>query len=466
MRYLPHTQEDLDSMLAAIGRSGIDDLFKSIPASITLGRDLNIPVGASEFELKRELLARSGTSAATCFIGAGATAHFVPELVSQILLRSEWYTAYTPYQPEVAQGTLQAVFEFQSMAASLYGCEIANASMYDGASALAEAILMAKRLKSTANIMLVSRAIHPEYRSVVKTYADAAGIIIEEIPLDANGLTDLAALEKLYQVHQDNIAAVAFQTPNFFGQLEDGEKIVADAHAKNILAIAANTEPVAFGAIASPGNYGADICVGEGIGLCGALHLGAPGVGLFATSKQFVRQMPGRLAGETVDSEGQRGFVLTLATREQHIRRERATSNICTNHNLMALAFSITLSTYGKNGFEQLARENIAKTLRFRELAQKNNLEIAFVGPHFNETVLKFGDDKTAQERLHDLAQKGIIGGCLLSTWYPELSGCVMIATTELHSEAEMDELLEGLSNAAVQKNKKSTMISCGAVSA
>jgi len=283
------------------------------------------------------------------------------------------------------------------------------------------------------------------YREVVRTFAQAAGITIEEIPLDKNGRSDQAALIAALKGYEGKVAAVAFQTPNFFGQLENGEEIVAAAHQNNALAIAANTEPVAFGAIKSPGTYGADMCVGEGIGLCGALHLGAPGVGLFATSKQFVRQMPGRLAGQTVDSEGQRGFVLTLSTREQHIRRERATSNICTNHNLMALAFSIALSTYGKNGFIELAEENIRKTMLFRKKALAKKLSLVFGGAHFNETVINLGDEKRAQGKLDGLARQGIMGGCLLSRWYAEFAGHVMVSTTELHSETEMDELIEGL---------------------
>lgn len=445
MRYLPHTEEDQNAMLGVMGKSSIDDLFRTIPDAISLKESLNIPVGASEFELKKELNIRAGKRANSCFIGAGATQHFVPELVSQMLLRSEWYTAYTPYQPEVAQGTLQAVFEFQTMTASLYGCEIANASMYDGATALAEAVLMAKRLRPGASVILLSRAIHPEYRETTNTYAQAAGITLEEIPFNSEGVTDLEGLSKLFDKHQGNIAALAFQTPNFFGQLENGERLVALAHEHGALAIAANTEPVAFGAIRSPGSYGADICVGEGIGLCGTLHLGAPGVGLFATAKQFVRQMPGRLAGETVDSAGQRGFVLTLATREQHIRRERATSNICTNHNLMALAFSISLATYGKNGFKELAYENIRKTLLFREKARQQNLKLAFAGAHFNESVIVFENHDIARQKLDVLAARGIIGGCLLSRWYAELGGHVMVSTTELHSASEMDELVDGL---------------------
>ncbi len=435
MRYLPHTNTDIANMLSTIGKPTIHALFASIPEANKLQRPLKLEAALSELELKQILLKRAGNPPALSFLGAGATAHFVPEMVSQMLLRSEWYTAYTPYQPEASQGTLQAIFEFQTIVANIYGCEIANASMYDGATAFAESLLMALRLRPNTKKVVVSHAIHPEYRSVAATYLHAAGF--EMICCDLNAIT----------VPED-AAAIAYQTPNFFGQLENQRHIIDYAHQHNLLAIAVNTDPAAFGIIESPGNLGADIVVGEGLGFCGHLHLGAPGVGLFATKQQFVRQMPGRLCGETVDQDGKRGFVLTLSTREQHIRREKATSNICTNHGLMALAFTISLSLYGKTGFRELAKRNLAHTTEFRQKANEAGLEIAFAGPYFNETVIRFDSAKTLQQKLLHAAKQDIHIGVDLGRWYPQYAGHLLVNTTEMHSSEAITTLVKELTHA------------------
>lgn len=411
-------------MLQTIGKSNLESLFDSIPKSNRLNRPLELPKALPEIELKALLNKLAGSPPKQSFLGAGACSHFVPELVSQLLLRGEWLTAYTPYQPEVSQGTLQAIFEFQTMTASLFGLEIANASMYDGATALAEACLMACRLRPSTQKVFIPKVVHPEYLEVCETILGAARVSITQDPAE-------------------KVAGVVYQSPNFFGQLEDQTRIIQQAHAQNALAIAVCTDPVALGAIQSPGSLGADIAVGEGIGLCGHLSLGAPGVGLFATKKEFLRQMPGRLCGQTVDSKGQRGFVLTLSTREQHIRREKATSNICTNHNLMALAFTMTLSLYGKSGFKELAFQNIKKTIYFRQQAQKAGLKLLFDGPHFNETVLKLTD--TQINTVKALEQQDIFAGVFLDRWHPKYSNCLLVSTTELHSQEAIDSLIRSL---------------------
>jgi len=445
MRYLSHTPPDIKAMLDLIEKPNIEALFKSIPGEARLKRSLNLPTALSEIELKKILEQKAGSAPALNFLGAGAVTHFVPELVSQLLLRGEWLTAYTPYQPEVSQGTLQAIFEFQTIVASLFGCEVANASMYDGATALAEGLLMAARLKPNAKTLIISKNIHPEYRQVCHTLLGAAGLNIIEVPYTTNGTTDLKILEQLLHQHTNDVAAFAYQTPNFFGQLESQKSLIDLTHQYQALALVANTDPVAFGAVESPGNLGADIVVGEGIGLCGHLSLGAPGVGLFATSQAYLRQMPGRLCGATIDSESNRGFTLTLSTREQHIRREKATSNICTNHGLMALAFTITSSLYGKTGFQKVAKRNLQKTIYFRQKAKAAGLRILFDGPFFNETVISFASSHELDNKLKSLEAKDIFAGVKLGRWYPEHPNDLLINTTELHSDADIDLLIAKL---------------------
>lgn len=441
MRYLSHTPSDIEKMLAATGRSSLSALFESIPEKSRLKRALDMQAPMTEIELKRLLTRMAGTAPKASFLGAGATSHFVPEIVSQQLLRGEWLTAYTPYQPEASQGTLQAIFEFQTMVASLLGCEVANASMYDGATAMAEAVLMACRLKPDAKNILLSRGVHPEYREVCRSIVGAVGFNLIEVDLSNQGTTNFSKVAP-----QDGaIAATVYQTPNFLGALESQKALVDWTHQNDAIAIAVNTDPAALGLIQSPGNVGADIVVSEGIGLCGHLSLGAPGVGLFATSQKYLRQMPGRLCGQTVDAHGKRGFVLTLSTREQHIRREKATSNICTNHNLMALAFSMTLALYGKTGFRDLATRNVQKTIYFRQRCAELGLMVPFAGPHFNETVVKFASEAKLADKVKSLQREGIFAGVALSRWYKEYEGHLLVSTTELHSDADIDMLASRL---------------------
>jgi glycine dehydrogenase subunit 1 len=445
MRYLPHTNKDIDEMLSIIGKPNIKSLFDSIPRELILEHHLKIPYGIDEQKLKKELLDRSSFKFKTSFLGAGAVRHFVPEIVSQLLLRSEWYTSYTPYQAEASQGTLQTIFEFQTIVSSIFGCNIANASMYDGSTALAEACLMAKRVKPKTNTILLSKGIHPEYRDVCATYLNAVNIEIIEIDFNKNGLVNMKHLDKLLLKRSDNITAIVYQTPNFFGQLEEQKQIIDLSHKHNILIIAVNTDPLIFALVKSPGSLGADIVVSEGISFCGHLSLGAPGLGLFASLNKYIRQMPGRLVSKAIDSNNNTAFILTLSTREQHIRRERATSNICTNHNLMALAFTISLSLYGKVGFYNVAIKNLQRTIYFRRASIKAGLKIKFNGPHFNESVIKFSSQNKLQQKVDYLATQKIFAGCELHKWYSQFNDCLLVNTTELCEEKDIDELVNGL---------------------
>lgn len=439
MRYFSHTADDIKNMLQTIGKQSVEALFDSIPKE---ARVRNMPQwrAKSEPELMRALEVLASDRPKVSFLGAGATRHFVPQMVSQQLLRSEWYTAYTPYQPEIAQGTLQAIFEFQTMVASLFGCDVANASMYDGATALAESLLMAARIKHGKRTFLLSKAIHPEYRAVCESFLKPAGLTVVEVDFDEAGRTNANQLKDLLANNND-VAAVAFQTPNFLGNLENQKELIELTQNCGALAIAANTEPLAFATHEPPGADGADMVVGEGIGFCGHLSLGAPGVGLFACKKAYVRQMPGRLVGQSTDSAGKRAFVLTLATREQHIRRERATSNICTNHSLMALAFSISLALYGKKGFVGLAKTNTAKLNQVKA----SSLKLKFNTNNFNELVLEFETESILDEKVSALHKKNIFPGVKLGKWYPEFSNCLLVSTTELHTDNDIDNLIQAL---------------------
>lgn len=429
-------------MLKAVNKTSLDELFSSLPAHARFGRELDLPKKLDELRLKRELSPFSTPLGFKSFLGAGATEHFVPEWVSQQLLRAEWYTSYTPYQPEASQGTLQAIFEFQSMVASLLGLEVANASMYDGATALVEALLMAIRTKAKKTVVL-SSAIHPEYRETVRTYLLAADFRVVEVGFDKSGLTkhdDLLAL--LTEVKSD-LAAVAIQSPNFFGRIEETAAVAKLAHEHDALLVGATTDLSSCSLLSSFGRNGADIAVGEGLGLVGGISLGGPGVGMFACRRSLLRQMPGRLVGKTSDKSDRVGYVLTLSTREQHIRREKATSNICTNHNLMALAFSMTMSAYGKQGLRNLGQVNIKKAIFLRHCLAKLGVKIAFLGPHYNETVIDLGDPSLLEKRLATARQHNIIAGVPLAKFYPELDGRLLIATTELHEDDDIKMLAD-----------------------
>jgi glycine dehydrogenase subunit 1 len=418
-------------MLQAIGADSLEALFRSVPEGMRLRRPLDVPPSTDEIGLLAEFrrLASRNAVEHPPFVGAGAYAHHVPPTVDQLLLRGEFFTAYTPYQPEVSQGTLQALFEWQTFVTLLTGLEVSNASMYDGATAMAEAALMAGRLTERKR-MVVSAAVHPEYRRVLATYLASTGDEIVTVPYGADGRTDLAALAKAVD---DRTAAVILGYPNFFGVVDALPEAAAIARKAGALTVSATAEAVALGLLQAPGKLGADIAVGTMQSFGAGLQFGGPAAGFFAVRQDQVRQMPGRVCGATVDKEGRRGFVLTLSTREQHIRRERATSNICTNAGLMALAATIHLALLGKKGLAQLALVNFERARLLRDAMKRAGFAPRFSGPVFNEMAFEVGDAEAVVRRL---AKKGIAAGAPLARWYPEdrLEGALLCAATELHS--------------------------------
>jgi len=441
MRYIPNAESDWGEMLQTIGVERLEDLIRILPEPLRLKEPLHLPSPLAEMELVQHLLSLSESKRMVSFLGAGAYDHFIPAVVDHVLRKSEFYTAYTPYQPEVSQGTLQAIFEFQTLICQLTGMEVANASVYDGASAVAEGVLMAQRLKGGKKCLL-ARTVHPEARFVTRTYTRPSALELREIPYRAEGSTDLDALRDLID---EETSAVVLQQPNFFGCLEDLEEAAAIAHAQGALMIVAVAEPLSMALLQPPGLLGADIVVGEGQSFGNALSFGGPYVGFFASKEVFLRAMPGRLVGETVDRQGRRGFVLAVATREQHIRREKATSNICTNQALCALAVLVYLSTLGKEGLKELARANLSKC----EYAKKRLGELGrlrFSGPTFNEFVIRLNRDP--QIILPALLQQGIIGGFPLKKFYAEMETEVLVCVTERNSRQEIDRLIEALEKA------------------
>lgn len=436
--YLPHTEEDIKVMLNAMGLSSINELFSPVKEELREKKPLNLPPPLSESEILKEIekTGKENKSNIICFLGAGAYRHFIPAVVPFLMNRSEFVTPYTPYQPELSQGTLQAIFEFQTMIADLFGMEIANASMYDGATALAEAALMSMRIKGTRKVAL-SKSVHPIYQSVVKTYINALDEKLIEIPYNEEGLTDYSMAEKLCG---EGISAIIVQSPNFFGCIEDIKKFSDLAHTIKALSVVAITEPLSLGILKLPGEVGADIVVGEGQSFGIPLSFGGPYLGLFATRREFLRQIPGRLVGETIDRDGKRGYVLTIATREQHIRRERATSNICTNESLCALTAAVYLSALGKNGLKELALQNLSKAEYAKnKLKSLRGIKLKFVSSTFNEFVieLKVNVEKVAQK----LEKKDIVPGLPLGRYYPELKNCLLVTVTEINTKEEIDAL-------------------------
>ncbi len=445
MRYLPHTERDIAEMLETIALPDLDSLFASIPDEIRLQRPLQLPPTLSESELLRELkqlaAANAGDDRFTRFLGGGAYDHFIPAVIDQLILRSEFYTAYTPYQPEISQGTLQAIFEYQSLICQLTGMEVANASMYDGASACAEGVLMAVRAAKKRRKVLLSAALHPEYRETVATYCRYLEIELVTLPYDASGGTDLAALEAALD---EETAAVVVGYPNFFGVVEPLAQVAEQAHNAGARLVTAVAEPLALGLYKSPGELGADIVVGEGQSFGIPLSYGGPYLGFFAARKSDVRSMPGRLVGQTVDQAGERGFVLTLATREQHIRREKATSNICSNEGLCALMATIYLALLGKQGIREVAQQNFAKADYARKaLAQLPGVTLPFAGACFNEFVIEL--PKPVEDVLTHLEEHAILGGIPLSASYSELDRHLLVCVTEQNSRAEIDALVAAL---------------------
>ncbi len=443
MRYIPHTEQDIGSMLAVLGLESVDELFSHLPDSLRAQAHIALPPGVSEAELRDRLteLADRNLGAAAVFLGAGAYPHNVPAVVDQIVQRGEFATAYTPYQPEVSQGTLQAVFEFQSLIAALLGLDVANASMYDGASATAEAVLMAKRILPKRSTVLVSRALHPQYRQVMRTYLDGfPGVRLRELPWAEDGRLDRTALERELD---DNVIGAVVGYPNVFGIVEDVAAISQAVRQHGGLTISATTESLALGLLKSPGELGVDIAVAEGQSLGIPMSYGGPGIGLFACRQPYLRNMPGRLVGQTLDHDGRRGFVLTLATREQHIRRQRATSNICTNQGLCALAVTVFLCLLGRQGLRRLARQNVTKSHYARDLLTRSGrCQARFSAPFFNEFVLRVDNAEAVWQRLK---AEGLVAGLPLYEWYPELSDCLLVCVTETHPRAAIERLARSL---------------------
>lgn len=449
MDFTPHTEADVQAMLAEIGVARIADLFAHLPEDVRLGRALDIAPGLSESDLRARVgaLASRNRAEVLSFVGAGAYEHYIPSAVDALASRSEFATAYTPYQPEVSQGTLQAIFEFQTMTAILLGTELANASMYDGASAAAEAALMAIRLKSpraregAGARVLVARSLHPGVRGTIATYLSGMeGVGVAEVGFDASGRValDEAPGAGNGDSAAGDVACIVVGYPNFFGVVEDLPRIAAWARARNALLVSVTLEPLALGWLTPPGALGADIAVGEGQSLGLAPSFGGPGVGLFGTRESFLRAMPGRVVGETIDADGRRGFCLTLSTREQHIRRERATSNICTNHSLCALAFAVCVSLLGPQGIRELARLNVRKLRYAAAQLAGAGLSERFTGPTFNECVLR-GQDVGA--RWDRLLRRGIVAGLPLARHYPELGDSLLLCATDVHRRADIDRL-------------------------
>jgi len=445
LRYIPNSPEERTEMLEAIGLKSAEQLFDSIPHELRLQRPLNTPAALSEIELldKFERLGQQNAAARRIsFLGAGAYSHYIPTIVDHIISRSEFFTAYTPYQPEISQGTLQTIFEFQTLVCQLTGMEVANASMYDGSTALAEAVLMAERVTRRSKVV-ASAAVHPQYLEVVNTYVQHAGIHLELADFDAKTGQSAAALAAAVD---DQTAALVVQSPNFFGCIEDLKAVADAAHAKGALLVVAITEAMSLGLLKSPGACGADIVIAEGQSFGVPLSFGGPYVGLFATRDKYARQIPGRLVGEAYDKKGRRGFVLTLATREQHIRREKATSNICTNEGLIALAATVYLEAMGRRGIQETAQQCLQKAAyAAKRIASLNGFSLSFSAPFFNEFVVR--GPLNSVELLARLAkEKGIEGGIALSRFMADRDKDFLICVTETNTREQIDTLVTALS--------------------
>ncbi|MDZ4132623.1 MAG: aminomethyl-transferring glycine dehydrogenase subunit GcvPA [Dethiobacteria bacterium] len=440
--YLPLTDEDRREMLAAIGVKSVEDLFSDIPAEVRLKGDLNLPPALAESEVLTHLteLASKNKHFHNCvsFMGAGVYDHFIPSVIKHVTGRSEFYTSYTPYQPEVSQGVLQAIFEYQTMICQLTGMDVANASMYDGGTAVAEGAIMGcgatRRSKA-----LVSRSVSPFYREVLRNYFNSRGLSLEEIPI-IDGCTDRGSLAKMLG---DDIATVVLQQPNFFGMVENMSGIADMVHEHKAVLVV-SVDPLSLPLLQTPAEYGADIVVGEGQGLGVPASFGGPLLGIMAARDKFVRQVPGRIAGETVDSEGNRGFVLTLQTREQHIRREKAASNICSNEALVALGASVYLAAMGPQGMREVAEQCLQKAAYAREkITALSGYGLAFPGINFKEFALTVPGDPAELNK--KLLEKNILGGIDLAPFYPELKNTMLFAVTEKRTREEIDALVRVL---------------------
>lgn len=440
MRYLPHTEEDIALMLQTIGVARLEDLFPTVPADCRYQGEMVLPPSMTEWQLNAHLQhicsKMTITPDHTQLIGAGSYNHYSPEIISSLRSRSEFLTAYTPYQPEMAQGTLQGVFEYQTLTARLLGVDVANASMYDGATSLAEGLLMGLRIAKKKQRVAISAAVHPHYRDVVRTYFSPTDFEVIELPFGKDGRTDLSRIDSL-----GDLAAVALQSPNFFGVIEDLPTAAEVIHDVDALFITAFSEPLAYGLLKSPGECGADIVCGEGQSFGIGQSFGGPALGMFGCKDAFVRQMPGRLVGETTDGEGERGYVLTLATREQHIRREKATSNICSNQGICTLIAAMYMAALGGTGIRRLAQLNYDKAHYLRAGLQDAGARLAFSSPHYNEFVMEFPRDFTpARERL--LAKK-IVAGLPLDRSYPGYDNHYLFCVTETAAKELLDSVIE-----------------------
>jgi glycine dehydrogenase subunit 1 len=447
LSYISLSDQDKKEMLAAVGVSSVEDLFCCIPEEIRLKRDLRLPLPLAEPELVHHFEAisqKNKSGAYLSFLGAGAYPHFIPSVVDYLSSRGEFISPYTPYQPEVSQGTLQVIFEYQTLICQLTGLEISNASLYDGASAAAEAVLMAHRLKGSPKV-LIAKTIHPQYKSVIQSYVKKLSIRQVEVDYDDKGQVDL---EDLSRKVEPDCCAVVCQSPNFFGVVENLDRIAEIAHQKEGLFIVIVAEAVSLGLLKAPGDAGADIVPGEGQSFGLPLSFGGPYLGFMACRKEYLRQFPGRIAGATRDAEGKRGFTLTLSTREQHIRREKATSNICTNQAWCALRATIFLETMGRSGMRELAYQNIQKAnYALDALTASKGVRKKFSGPIFNEFVLEFpGGWKKIDEHLRS---HGVLGGFDLEPHYPELKNCALFCVTEVHRKAEIERVADLVKEAA-----------------
>ena len=442
MRYLPHTNNEIREMLATIGVADVEALFRSIPKELRCDPELGLPAGMGEHELWSHLIDLAMTnrtmSCSSSFLGAGAYRHYVPAAVAELAGRSEFVTPYTPYQPEISQGTLQALFEYQSQICRLFAMDVSNASHYSGATALADAALMARRVGKNRTKVIVPTNLHPEYRETLATVLDRGEHVVTIAAKD--GLVDRAALAKALG---PDTAAVAVQFPNFFGIVEDLADVAQMAHDAGALLIAVCPEPIALGILAPPGRWGADIAVGEGMSLGLPVSFGGPTLGIFTVTQKLVRAMPGRVCGRTTDADGRTGYVLTLSTREQHIRREKATSNICSNQALCATTACIYLSMLGKEGMRELAQINAAKAAALKKALAGAGARLPYAAPTFNEFVIE--TKKPAADILAALAKDGIFGGVDLGRWYPEMRNRILVCATELTTKAEIDRYAQAM---------------------
>jgi glycine dehydrogenase subunit 1 len=448
MRFMPHTDADVRAMLDTIGINAIEDLIAHVPASLRDTARIALAPGMSEQEVAAEITAlarQNRASSYVSFLGGGYYHHYVPAVVRSVMSRAEFATSYTPYQAEASQGTTQAIFEFQTLITQLTGLEVANASMYDGASAAAEAVLMARRIAPKRTKVALARSLWPDYRETIRTYISAIkGIEAIEIPFD--GGTGRIDLEELRRIAKENLLCVVAGYPNGFGIVEPLADIARIAHQAEALAISVTAEGLSMGLLKAPGDLAIDIAVGEGQSFGLPLQFGGPGLGFMAARNAHLRQMPGRLVGQTRDANGSRAFTLTLATREQHIRRERATSNICTNHSLCALGAAVYLSLMGRRGLRQLAERNVELAHRAHDVLASANIEPRFSGPFFNEFIVRIPEPARSLKAAED---RGVLAGIALAPDYPELSDSVLISVTEMNGANDFDRLRGALAEAA-----------------